>query len=99
MNGPAGEVPVLSRTAGEEQVHVLWHWHRVSESHPKAFRDLGVDRIPGTGLLPVVVPGAFDAWMKLLRDYGTFRPHQVLEYAIGYARRGFAIAPTCADAT
>ena len=99
MNGPAGEVPVLFRTAGEKQVHVLSGIGTApAKATPKAFRDLGLDRIPGTGLLPVVVPGAFDAWMKLLRDYGTFRPHQVLEYAIGYARRGFAIAPTCADA-
>ena len=48
--------------------------------------------------MPVVVPGAFDAWMQLLSDHGTLEPRQVLEYAIGYARDGFAIAPTCADA-
>jgi len=99
MNGPAGEVPVLFRTADEDQVHALSGIGTApANATPRAFRDLGLDRIPGTGLLPVVVPGAFDAWMKLLRDHGTFSPRQVLEYAIGYARNGFAIAPTCADA-
>ena len=99
MNGPAGEVPVLFRTAGSATVHTLSGIGTApAKATPKAFRDLGLDRIPGTGLLPVVVPGAFDAWMQLLRDHGTLEPRQVLEYAIGYARDGFAVAPTCADA-
>ena len=34
-------------------------------------RELGLDLIPGTGLLAAVVPGAFGGWMMLLRDYGT----------------------------
>ena len=34
---------------------------------------LGLDLIPGTGLLPACVPGTFDAYMLMLRDYGTMR--------------------------
>ena len=34
--------------------------------------ELGLDLIPGTGLLPAVVPGAFDAWALMLRDWGTW---------------------------
>ena len=34
--------------------------------------ELGLDLIPGTGLLPRRVPGAFDAWALLLRDHGTW---------------------------
>ena len=30
----------------------------------------GLDLVPGSGLLATVVPGAFDAWMLLLRDHG-----------------------------
>jgi len=37
------------------------------------FRTLGLDLVPGTGLLAAAVPGAFDAWMRLLRDYGRCR--------------------------
>ena len=69
-----------------------------AKATPEAYRDLGLDRIPGTGLLPLVVPGAFDGWMILLRDHGTMAPRDVLKYAIGYARDGFALAPSCADA-
>ena len=35
------------------------------------FHELGLDLVPGTGLLAAAVPGAFDGWMRLLRDYGT----------------------------
>src|ERR687891_150905 len=50
--------------------------------------------IQGTfGLLAAVVPGAFDAWMLLLRDYGTLSLRDVLTPAIGFARRGYPVVP------
>src|SRR5262249_38488538 len=49
------------------------------------YRGLGLDMVPGTGLLAACVPGTFDAWMLLLRDYGTMRLAEVLAPAIGYA--------------
>ena len=54
---------------------------------------LGLGQMPGTGLLPAVVPGAFDGWMLLLRDYGTLALRDVLSYAISYAERGFPLVP------
>jgi gamma-glutamyltranspeptidase / glutathione hydrolase len=99
MNGPAGEVPVLLRKAGSSDINVLSAQGTApAKATPQAYRDLGLERIPGTGMLPLVVTGAFDGWMTLLRDHGTMRPRDVLQYAIGYAREGFAIAPTCASA-
>ncbi len=56
-------------------------------------RALGLDLIPGTGLLAACVPAAFGTWLLLLRDYGTLRPRDVLEYAIGYAEHGYPVAP------
>ena len=47
--------------------------------------------MPGTGLLAACVPGMFDTWMLLLRDYGTMRPSDVLTPAISYARNGHPI--------
>ena len=47
--------------------------------------------MPGTGLLPAVVPGAFGAWMQLLLEHGTMRLRDVLEPAIGYARDGYPL--------
>jgi gamma-glutamyltranspeptidase/glutathione hydrolase len=52
------------------------------------FRDLGLDMVPGTGLLAACVPGTFDSWMLLLRDYGTMKLEDVLMPAINYAQNG-----------
>src|SRR5260370_29682116 len=53
------------------------------------FRQLGLDLIPGTGLLAAAVPAAFGAWMRLLRDYGTMALAEILGPAIGYAENGY----------
>jgi gamma-glutamyltranspeptidase / glutathione hydrolase len=50
--------------------------------------------VPGTGLLAAVVPGAFDAWLRMLRDHGTLRLRVVLEPAIAFARDGYPVVPT-----
>ena len=42
------------------------------------FRELGLDLIPGTGLLAPCVPGCFDSFMLLLRDYGALSLADVL---------------------
>jgi gamma-glutamyltranspeptidase/glutathione hydrolase len=52
------------------------------------YRSLGLDMMPGTGLLAACVPGMFDTWMMLLRDYGTMRLADVLTPAIFYASEG-----------
>src|SRR5204862_3724750 len=57
------------------------------------FRQLGLDLVPGTGLLPACVPGAFGAWMLLLREFGTLRLADVCKYAISYAEEGYPVVP------
>ncbi|MGE8640988.1 MAG: gamma-glutamyltransferase family protein, partial [Achromobacter sp.] len=53
---------------------------------------------PGIGLLPATVPGAFGAWLTLLRDYGTWELADVLQPAIDYARNGFPLVPRVSQA-
>ena len=99
MNGPGGEVPILINKAGSSDIQVIsGQGPAPARATAQAYHELGLERVPGTGMLPLVVPGAFDAWMTLLRDLGTLRLRDVLYYAIGYARDGFAIAPSCANA-
>lgn len=62
------------------------------------FRDLGLTQVPGSGLLPATVPGAFGALMAMLLRFGTMRLADVLSYAIGYARHGFPLLPDTATA-
>ena len=52
--------------------------------------------IPGTGLLPAVVPGAFDAWCLCSR-LGHLGLPDVLAFAIGYARNGIHSSPASAQ--
>ncbi|MFF9395378.1 gamma-glutamyltransferase family protein [Streptomyces griseoluteus] len=88
LNGPAGEVPILLAPVGG-QVQVLCGQGVAPAGATVAHhRGLGLDLVPGTGPLAAAVPGAFDAWLLLLRDHGTKPLDEVLKYAIGYAEHG-----------
>ena len=54
---------------------------------------MNLNIVPGSGLLPAVVPGAFDAWMLLLINYGTMSLRTVLEPAISIATKGYPLVP------
>ena len=89
-NGPGGEVPIIFCPAGEHEVQVVCGQGTApGAACLEVFEDLGLDLIPGSGLLPAVVPGAFDAWMLLLRDHGTLSLRDVLAPVIAYARDGY----------
>ncbi len=94
LNGPGGDLPVIlwSSRRGEPSV-LCGQGVAPGAATPRAFVDLGLSLVPGTGLLAACVPGAFDAWMLLLRDFGTLRLRDVLEPAIGYADGGFPVLP------
>jgi gamma-glutamyltranspeptidase/glutathione hydrolase len=94
LNGPGGEVPILAAPAGQGRVLVVnGQGPAPAAATIGRFAELGLDLVPGTGLLAACVPGAFGAWMRLLRDHGTLRPRDVLEPAIGYAEAGFPALP------
>ncbi|MGM1058223.1 gamma-glutamyltransferase family protein [Saccharothrix sp. Mg75] len=92
LNGPGGEVPAVFAAAGETTPRVLCGQGVAPAGATIAhYRDLGLDLVPGSGLLAATVPGAWDGWLTLLRDYGTKSLRDVLGYAIGYARDGFPL--------
>ena len=88
LNGPAGEVPALIRTADGEVKVLMGQGCAPAGATIDHYRAEGVGMIPGSGLLATVIPGAFDAWMLLLRDHGTMSLREVLAPAIHYARAG-----------
>jgi gamma-glutamyltranspeptidase / glutathione hydrolase len=99
LNGPGGEVPVIGFDATAGQSFVLdGQGPAPAAATLAAFADLGLDLVPGTGLLAACVPAAFGTWMLLLERYGTMRLRDVLEYAIGYARDGYPMLATASDA-
>ncbi|MFJ9584240.1 gamma-glutamyltransferase family protein [Streptomyces acidicola] len=88
LNGPAGEVPIILAPAGGEARVLCGQGVAPTGATIEHYRGLGLDLVPGTGPLAAAVPGAFDAWMLLLRDHGTKPLADVLKYAIGYAEDG-----------
>jgi gamma-glutamyltranspeptidase/glutathione hydrolase len=98
LNGPGGDCPILVHDARSGRQSVICGQGPAPAGATIAhYRDhLGLDLVPGTGLLAATVPGAFDAWMTLLLHHGTWRLADVLSFAIGYAERGAPMVPRVA---
>src|SRR3979409_805370 len=89
LNGPGGDVPVLVHDVRKGKVEVICGQGPAPMGATLAhYQGLGLDLVPGTGLLACCVPGTFETWMLLLRDYGTMKLADVLAPAIGYATEG-----------
>ena len=94
LNGPGGDAPIILHSKNTQTQQVICGQGVAPKAATLAkFRELDVDLIPATGVLPAVVPGAFDAWCLLLRDWGTWELADVLAFAIGYAKNGIHIVP------
>ena len=93
LNGPGGDVPVILYDVRKGKPEVICgQGPAPAGATIKLYRDeLGLDLVPGTGLLAACVPGMFETWMLLLRDYGTMRLADVLAPAISYARDGYPL--------
>jgi gamma-glutamyltranspeptidase/glutathione hydrolase len=88
--GPGGDVPVMICPAGSTTPSVVCGQGPAPAGATIAhYRGhLGLDIVPGTGLLAACIPGTFETYMMVLRDHGTLRLRDVLEPAIGYAENG-----------
>ncbi|HEX6522012.1 MAG TPA: gamma-glutamyltransferase family protein [Streptosporangiaceae bacterium] len=94
LNGPGGEVPIIAFDADRGETFVVCGQGTAPAAATlEAFGDLGIDLVPGSGLLAACVPGSFGAWMLLLREYGTLPLRDVMSYAIGYAEHGYPLVP------
>jgi gamma-glutamyltranspeptidase/glutathione hydrolase len=96
-NGPGGDVviAVYSRSTGTVRI-VCGQGPTPGSATAEAFSSLGLTRIPGSGVLPACVPGAFGAWLRLLAEFGTTTLAAALEPAIGYASGGYPLLPSAA---
>jgi gamma-glutamyltranspeptidase/glutathione hydrolase len=96
--GPAGDMPAVFYSAASKKVEVLCAQGPAPQGATiEAFKALGLDLVPGSGLLATVVPGAFGGWMTLLRDHGRLPLREVLEPAIGYFENGHPMLPRVSD--
>ncbi len=90
LNGPGGDLPAVFWSAERGEPLVLCA-QGVSPAAAtiERFRALGHELVPGVGPLAACVPGAFGGWLLLLREFGTLRLEDILQFAIGYAERGY----------
>ena len=90
--GPGGDAPLILHDTRRGKTEVICGQGPMPAGATIAhYRGLGLDLIPGTGLLPACIPGTFDAYMLVLRDYGTMRLRDVISPAIGYLQTGFPL--------
>lgn len=92
-NGIGGDLFAIVWDAKTEALYGL----NASGRSPRSLRlehllELGYERIPYYGPLPVSVPGCVDGWFELHGRFGTLDMDRILEPAITYARDGFPVS-------
>jgi len=98
LNGPGGDATILaSRKDDLEPTVICGQGGAPAAATIERFNTLKLDLIPGTGLLAACVPGAFGAWLTVLRDWGTVSLRTALEPAIQYAKDGHPILDGTVD--
>ena len=92
LNGPGGDLPLIVASVDDPTPRVLCgQGPAPAGATPEHFASVGLDRVPGSGPLATAVPGAFDAWLVLLRDRGSMTLREVAGPALGYARDGHPV--------
>jgi gamma-glutamyltranspeptidase / glutathione hydrolase len=98
LSGPLGEAPILAWSEASRRCDMICgQGVAPAAATIGRFHDLGLDLVPGTGLLAATVPGAFGAWLTLLRDWGTMPLAEILAPAIAYAENGYPVVPRIAE--
>jgi gamma-glutamyltranspeptidase/glutathione hydrolase len=96
--GPGGDLPAIVYSTAKGKVEVICaQGPAPAAATIDRYRAEGLTLIPGDGLLATVIPGSFDGWMLLLRDYGSMRLRDVLEPAIHYCAVGHPVLPRVCD--
>jgi len=92
--GPGGDMPAVIYSRKNNRIEVICAQGPAPRGATiEHYSAEGLKLIPGDGLLSTVIPGAFDGWMLMLRDYGTMSVREVLEPAIYYAEHGHPVLP------
>ena len=98
LNGLGGEVPIALWDSARRRPEVICgQGPAPAAATIERIQALGLAEIPGTGPIAACVPGCFGGWMALLRDHGTWRLRDVLEFAIAYAEGGYPMLARAAD--
>ena len=71
LNGPGGDLPAIVYSVADARAQVVCgQGVAPAAATIERFADLGLNQVPGTGLLAATVPGAFAAWTAMLERVG-----------------------------
>ena len=59
-------------------------------------KEMGLEKVPVRGPLPISVPGCVDGWFELHRRFGSLPMEKILSPAIHYASEGFPVTEVIA---
>jgi gamma-glutamyltranspeptidase / glutathione hydrolase len=96
MTGIGGDCFVLLAPAGGGVVALNGSGRAPAATSAARLQEHGVSDLDASAHC-VTVPGAVDAWARLLEAYGTRGLDELLQPAIGYAEEGFVVTPRVAD--
>ncbi|MEA5457171.1 gamma-glutamyltransferase [Sinomonas sp. JGH33] len=91
QNGPGGEMTLLVALPGAEPRVLCGQGPAPAAASVAGFRALGLDQVPGTGLLAAAIPGSTLAWLTLLADHGTLAFADVIGPALRVVEDGLPI--------
>lgn len=60
-------------------------------------KEMGLEKVPVRGPLPISVPGCVDGWFKLHKRFGSLPMEKILSPAIHYASKGFPVTEVIAS--
>ena len=96
-----------SNGIGADAFAIVWHkgkMYGLNSSGPspasisaEKLREMGHEKMPEKGFLPVTVPGAPAAWAALNSKFGKLSLSKLAEGAVDYARNGFPVSPTVSE--
>ncbi|MBI9071386.1 MAG: gamma-glutamyltransferase [Melioribacteraceae bacterium] len=95
--GIGGDLFAIVWSAKDKKLHGLNASGRSPKSLTlKKLKEMGLEKIPVLGALPVSVPGCVDGWFELHKKFGKLPMREILEPAIYYAENGFPVTEVIA---
>jgi gamma-glutamyltranspeptidase/glutathione hydrolase len=91
--GIGGECPILISRPGHAPIAISGQGRAPRALTIPRVRELGLDDIPGTGLIAAAVPATVGALITALREAGTLGLAETLGPVVDIARDGFAVYP------
>src|SRR6266851_4868520 len=97
MTGIGGDCFVLYAPKGGRPIALNGSGRAPAAAKISWYQEHGIAAIPAMSPHAVTIPGAVDAWFRLLADHGTKEMAELLQPAIRVAEAGFRLSPRVAS--